>query len=158
MTRTQKVIRYFIGLTLTIGLSGCAELLPTVPPKPAQGEYLEVEYRKFVSGVYVDELANKYVKINCTYSSTMAGTLPGGYPSQRYMSFLAVSPTYPNITAPEILNVVVPKDLADMIFALKHGDSITVYGRAVPAVYQRTLGGRSVYKSLILQADLIEKK
>lgn len=140
-------------LVLVLGLSGCA----MVSPKPSQSEYLVVDYRRFVSGVYVDGLANKYVRVTCQFSSIMAGTLPGGYSTAGHMSFLAVSPTGYGIESPERLTIVVPKDIADIVFTLRHGDQIQVSGLAVP-VFSRRRFGDSVFKSLILEADLIQKQ
>jgi len=46
--------------------------------------------------------------------------------------------------------------VADVVFTLRHGENIKVYGRAVPVI-TRTVAGQ-IYKSLILQADLIQKQ
>ena len=157
MRHTLRFLGHFWMLVLVVGLSACTGLLATIPPKPSQSEYLAVDYRRFVSGVYVDELANKYVKLDCSFSSIMAGTLPGGYSSDRYMAFRVVSPTGLAIETPEHLTIVIPKDLADIVFTLRHGDQIKAYGRAVPAIYRRPVGG-ALFKSLVLEADLIQKQ
>ncbi|MBI5119307.1 hypothetical protein HZA56_22795 [Candidatus Poribacteria bacterium] len=157
MRRFRRVPGHSWMLVLMLGLSGCQGLLPMVPPKPSQSEYLAVDYQRFVSGVYVDELANKYLKLECRFSSIMAGTLPGGYSTARYMSFLAISPGGYGIESPGHLTVVVPKDIADIVFTLRHGEQIQVYGRAVPVIVQRKFGG-GVFKSLVLEADLIQKQ
>ena len=94
------------------------------------------------------------MKLDCRFSSIFAGTLPGGYSPARYMSFEAVSPIHRESAEP--LTVVVPKDVADVVFTLRHGENIKVYGRAVPVI-TRTLVGK-IYKSLIIQADLIQKQ
>jgi hypothetical protein len=154
MEKNLKIIYKFCFLVLILVLLSCA--VHTIPPKPSQSEYLDIDYRRFVSGVYVDELANKYVKLDCRFAYTMAGTLPGGYSYRRYMSFEAVSPIHRE--SAESLTVVVPKDVAvaDVVFTLRHGENIKVYGRAVPVI-TRTVAGQ-IYKSLILQADLIQKQ
>ena len=152
MNKDLMIFRYFCAILFVSVLFSCA----TFPPKPSQSEYLDVDYRRFISGVYVDELANKYVKLDCRFSSIFAGTLPGGYSPTRYMSFLAISPEGFRIESPGHLTIVVPKDIADIVFTLRHGQSIKVYGLAVPIII-RTVGGR-VYKSLIIEMDLIEKQ
>src|SRR5262245_6247760 len=87
----------------------------TTPTADTKINYIPAEYRKLVSGVFVDELANKYVQVDCRFMSTMAGTLPRGFSPNRYMSFMVVAPTE-GLEAPEPLTVVAPKDLADVVF------------------------------------------
>jgi hypothetical protein len=136
-------------------LTGC-EMMNMTPTATTQTEYVPVEYRRFVSGVYVAELKNKFVQVDCRFSSTMSGTLPGGLSPDRYMAFLAVAPIPGNILeSPEPLTVVLPKDIADVVFSLQHGDPIRIKGQALEVFAQR--GGGSVYRNLILQANLIEK-
>lgn len=133
--RDDLKTREFFWLSILFVISfGCQSIQSGIPSKQSQMEYLDVDYRRFVSGVYVDELANKYVKLNCSFSSTMAGILPGGYSSARYMAFQVVSPSGHSMETPGMLTVVVPKDIADVVFTLRHGDGINVYGQAVPAV------------------------
>ena len=148
-----KLVRILSVATLTVILASC-QTVDMTSRAPTQMAYVPVEFRKFVSGVYVNELANKYVQVDCRFSSTMAGTLPGGLSPNRYMSFMAIAPSVQE--SPESLNVVVPKDIADIVFSLKHGDSIRVKGRALEVTSQRRSGG-PIFKSLVLQANLIEK-
>jgi hypothetical protein len=53
---------------------------------------------------------------------------------------------------PAHVTVVAAKDMADAVFALKHGDGVEVRGQARLVV----VGAR--YKNLIIQADALEKK
>jgi hypothetical protein len=115
-----------------------------------------VEYRKLVSGVFVSELANKYIQVDCRFGSTMAGTLPGGLSPNRYMAFMVMAPSHGGLLeAPEPLNIVVLKDLADTVFSLKHGDSLRIKGRAVEVIARR--GAGNAFRNLIVEANLIEK-
>lgn len=157
MLTTHSKILCGLLLTAVATLAvGCQMLQEMTPTEPTQSEYIPIEYHRFVSGVYVDELANKYVTVDCRFNSTMAGTLPGGYSSTRYMSFFAVAPSMQGqMESPQPLNVIVPKDLADIVFSLKYGDSIRIKGRAIE-VYTQRLGGQ-MFRSLMLQANLIEK-
>lgn len=146
-----------LSLALIVSLlSSCQMLQDMTPTESTQGEYIPIEFRKFVSGVYVDELANKYVQVDCRFNSTMAGTLPGGFSPSRYMSFIGVAPSLQGqIESPEILNIVVPKDLADIVFSFKYGDSIRIKGRAI-VVFKQRMGGPT-FKSLMIQANVVEK-
>lgn len=158
MSRKTIGSSYLFVMIISTALYGCGITLESLrpPPKPTQSEYIDVDYQRFVSGVYVQELANKYVKVRCSYGFTMGGTLPGGYSPNHYLSFRGMTPNIRrNFATPEMLTVVLPKDLADIVFGLKHGDELVVYGRAVPAVI--TYGGWKSYSSLILEADRIEK-
>ncbi|MBI4657779.1 MAG: hypothetical protein HY735_02820 [Verrucomicrobia bacterium] len=141
-------------LALCVALLGCEMLQPNAPTKHTQTSYIPVEYRKFVSGVFVDDLKNKYVRVECAFSSTMSGTLPGGYSPSRYMAFDAMA-FGAGLEAPETLTVVVPKDLADIVFTLTHADRLRIGGRAV-VVTVSTVGGR-IFRQLILEATSIEK-
>jgi len=152
-TAHPNIVRILSLATLMVILASC-QTVDMTSRAPTQMEYVVVEFRRFVSGVYVNELANKYVQVDCRFSSTMAGTLPGGLSPNRYMSFMAIAPSVQE--SPESLNVVVPKDIADIVFSLKHGDNIRVKGRALEVTSQRRSGG-PIFKSLVLQANLIEK-
>jgi len=120
-----------------------------------QTEYIDVDYRRFVSGLYVNELRNKYVKIDCAFASMMAGSLPSGY-SSNYMSFFVTAPAGFSSEAPGMLTVVAPKSLADIVFSLRSRDQIQIRGRAIETIARRTTG--TVFRNLILQADGIEKR
>lgn len=155
MEKIRPSLIFVCGLVCTpIFLGGCN--IPLVQaPIPTQSTYIDVEYRRFVSGVYVNELRNKYVKLDCTFSSTMAGSLPRGYSSNNYMSFLALAPESAIIDAPQPTTVVVPRDLADIVFSLRHGDQIQVRGQAIETI-NRTIAG-NVFRSLIIQAHGLQK-
>src|SRR6266576_2829659 len=104
-SETVKRLRLFADLSaVAIVLLGCGSM-PFDKPVPVQTEYIDVDYRRFVSGLYVNELKNKYVKMDCAFASMMAGTLPSGYPSN-YMSFFVTAPTGLSAEAPGMLTVV----------------------------------------------------
>ena len=142
-------------LVLALGLAGCAGG-QVVSPQPPPTKYLAVEYQRFVSGVGVDALANKYVRLRCRFSSMMRGRIPGGYSPARYVSFKAVAPTGPGSNSPEDVIIVVPKDRAASVFALRHLEHIQVEGRAVPAIVRR--GQNVLFNGLVLEADAIQKQ
>src|SRR6266498_4074971 len=93
----------------------------TSPTQPAQRAYIDVEFKKFVSGVFVDDLKDKFVRLQCRYISTIAGRVPGGYNPDNWMAFTAGSPPGGELV-PARVTVVAPKQMADDVFALKHGD------------------------------------
>jgi hypothetical protein len=159
MTRsneTLKSLKLFAGLAaMAMVLLGCGSV-PFQKPAPIQTEYIDVDYRRFVSGLYVNELKNKYVKMDCAFASIMPGTLPSGYSSNNYMSFFVTGPAGLGPEAPGMLTVVAPKGFADVVFSLRRGDRIEIRGKAIETITRRTTG--SVFRSLILQADGIEKK
>jgi hypothetical protein len=152
---TVKWLKLFADLSAAaMVLLGCGSM-PFNKPVPVQTEYIDVDYRRFVSGLYVNELKNKYVKMDCAFASMMAGTLPAGYPSN-YMSFFVTGPAGLSAEAPGMLTVVAPKSLADIVFSLRSRDRIQIRGRAIETTSRRPTG--SVFRSLILQADGIEKR
>lgn len=153
---TLKWLKLLADLSVVaMVLLGCGSM-PFNKPVPVQTEYIDVDYRRFVSGLYVNELKNKYVKMDCAFASMMAGSLPSGYPSNNYMSFFVTGPSGLSPEAPGMLTVVAPKSLADIIFSLRSRDQIQIRGRAIETISRRTTG--SVFRNLILQADGIEKK
>jgi hypothetical protein len=152
---TVKWLKLFADLSaMAILLIGCASM-PISKSATTQTEYIDVDYRRFVSGLYVNELRNKYVKMDCAFASMMAGTLPSGYPSN-YMSFFVTAPAGLRAEAPDMLTVVAPKSFADIVFSLRRGDQIQIRGRAIETTTRRTTG--AVFRNLILQADGIEKR
>jgi hypothetical protein len=152
---TVKWLKLFPDLSAAaMVLLGCGSM-PFPKPVPMQTEYIDVDYRRFVSGLYVNELKNRYVKMDCAFASMMAGTLPSGYPSS-YMSFFVTGPAGLSPETPGMLTVVAPKSLADIVFSLRSRDQIQIRGRAIETITRRTTG--SVFRSLILQADGIEKR
>jgi len=94
--------------------------------------------------------------MDCAFASMMAGMVPSGYSSNNYMSFFVTGPTGLSAEAPGMLTVVAPKSFADIVFSLRRGDRIAIRGRAMETIARRTTG--SVFRSLILQADGIEKR
>jgi hypothetical protein len=138
-----------IGLAVT--LAGCVSM-PVQRSAPTETEYIEVDYRRFVSGLYVNELKNKYVKINCAFA--YMGVSPGD--SSNYVSFLVTGPSGFGVETPAMLTVVIPKTFVDLIFSLRNGDQIQVRGRAIETVNRGARG--SVVRILILHAHGIEKK
>ena len=153
---TVKWLKLFADLSvLVMVLLGCGSI-PFQKPAPLQTEYIDVDYRRFVSGLYVNELRNKYVKVDCAFASMMAGTLPSGYPRNNYISFFVTGPSGLSPEAPGMLTVVAPKSLADIVFSLRSHDQIQIRGKAVETITRRTTG--TVFHSLILQADGIEKR
>jgi hypothetical protein len=153
---TVKWLKRFTDLSVVaMVLLGCGSV-PFQKPASVQTEYIDVDYRRFVSGLYVNALRNKYVRMDCAFASMMAGSLPSGYPSNNYMSFFVTGPTGLSAEAPGMLTVVAPKSFADAVFSLRRGDRIEIRGRAIETIARRTTG--SVFRSLILQADGIEKK
>lgn len=144
-----------LSLAFAASLAGCGDLQLSdrrPPPAPAQASYLDVPYAKFVSGVYVDELKDKYVSITCTFYSVMAGVVPGGFSPDRYLAFKVVAPSG---MTPGGLTVVAPKEMADAVFALKYGEGIVARGRAFEVIVTQDNG--SVFRSLALEAQKIEK-
>jgi hypothetical protein len=149
-------LRFMVSLTsLTTTFLGCVSM-PIQRSAPAQTDYIDVDYRRFVSGLYVNELKNKYVKIDCAFVS-MGGAVASlsGYPSN-YMSFAVTGPAGLSLETPGTLSVVIPKNFADVIFSLRHGDQIQIRGRAIETVNRGARG--SVVRILILQADGIQKR
>jgi hypothetical protein len=146
----------FAGVSLLVAcLIGCDELQISNPRSPAgspQASYLDVPYAKFVSGVYVDELKDKYVRIRCAFYSVMAGVVPGGFSTDRYLAFKVVSPAE---MIPGGLTVVAPKEMGDAIFALKYGEGIVASGRAFEVIVTQDNG--KVYRSLALEAQKVER-
>jgi len=152
----SKWLKLFADLAaVTMVLVGCGST-PFNKPVPVQTEYIDVDYRRFVSGLYVNELRNKYVKMDCAFASMMAGSLPSGYPSNNYMSFFVTGSSGLSPEAPGMLTVVAPKSLADIVFSLRSRDQIQIRGKAIETIARRTTG--SVFRNLILQADGIERK
>ena len=72
------------------------------------------------------------------------------------MSFFVTGPSGLSPEAPGMLTVVAPKSLADIVFSLRSRDQIQIRGRAIETITRRTTG--TVFRSLILQADEIEKR
>ncbi|MHB8523494.1 MAG: hypothetical protein ACYDH9_22425 [Limisphaerales bacterium] len=145
----------FLSLAFAAILVGCDTLQPTTPRPPAAqppAAYLDVPYAKFVSGVYVDELKDKYVSITCTFYSVMAGVVPGGFSPDRYLAFKVVAPS---AMTPGGLTVVAPKEMADAVFALKYGEAIVAHGRAFEVIVTEDSG--KVFRSLALEAQKVER-
>src|SRR5712691_6776309 len=82
-----------LGLALvivaTLDVAGCS----TSPPSPRTAQdYVQVEFGKFVSGAFVDELSGKLVRMNMAYHSQDPRMLPEGYSSGKALAFWAVAP------------------------------------------------------------------
>ncbi len=138
-------------VALVVTFAGCVPI-PVQRSTPLETDYMEVDYRRFVSGLYVNELKNKNVKIDCAFGS-MGGSVDY---SSNYMTFLVTGPSGFSIETPGMLTVVIPKNFAAIIFSLRHGDQIQVRGKAVESINRGARG--SVVRMLYLQAAGIQKK
>jgi|ERR1017187_3310288 hypothetical protein len=148
-----KMLGCLSATVATVILAGC-QALDTTPRPDTQSQYRPVEYRRLVSGIFVSELANKYIQVDCRFSGESAGTLPGGLSPDEYISFYAMAPAGESVTT-EGLKVVAPKNMIDLVFSLKYGDSIRIKGRA-REVEKRSAVGK-VWSDLVVEAKLIEK-
>jgi len=151
---TASNLKFVLACLLAAAFVGCktsSSTKPSLPPVRPQAEYTEVEFKRFVSGVYVDDLTDKFVRLHCRYISTIAGRVPAGYKADKWMALTVGYPPGGEMV-PAHVTVVAPKDMDDAIFAYKHGDGIEVRGQARLVVR----GAR--YKTLIIQADAIEKR
>jgi len=151
----QQKSTFFTGsILLLLGFGSCATLKqPTL--EPTQREYISVDYNRFTSGTFVREFKNKYVKIEATFASQAAEALPEGYSADRYVAFWAASRSGYGPESPKYLTVVVPKHTADLVFELKHGEPVTLYGLAVPVITTSRIG--KTYEDLILEAQRVEQ-
>ena len=119
LSLNSQMRKSFLNLcssTVAFVLVGCAGL-PSLSTNhiavPTQASYIEVDYRRFVSGVYVNELGGKYVQVKCTFSSTMSSLLPNGYSPNQYMAFTAIAPVAKDniqavLSSPEMLTIDMP--------------------------------------------------
>ena len=109
----------FLVLFITI-VGGCVVPYPgrqaDSPPAPgAIQEYMEIEFGRFASGAFVNELSGKLVKMRAAFYAQHPKLLPGGYSDARHVAFQIVDPQSWNPTALTV--VVAPKQMADAILS-----------------------------------------
>ena len=154
MREKENFIRVLSSLMIIVILAACA--MSFLSPEPAYSEYIEVGYRPFTSGLFIDEFADKKVKVAATFDLISQYPIRG-YPSDKYINFYCTPPEPVSDGSSHRLIVIADKVVADQIRALRPKDQIMVYGQAVQATAINSQSG-SKRLLLVLVSDRIEKR
>ncbi len=155
---TATILKCTLAGLLAVTFAGCQSTgtnEPSAVVAPRQVEYIDIEYRKLVAGVFVDDLKDKFIKLRCRFVLASAGQVPRGYNPDKWLAFSVGSPLATDM--PAYTTVVIPKQMAESVLALNAGDQVEVRGQARIVVVGSRLVG-ILHKSLMIQADSIEKK
>jgi len=154
MRKKANLMTVLSSLIIIVLLAACA--MPILSPKPAYSEYIEVGYRPFTSGLFVDEFDDKKVKVPATFH--LISRYPvRGYPPDKYINFYCTPPEPVSDVSSHQLVVIADKVAADQIHALRPKDQIMVYGRAVRGTAINPQSGAKRLM-LVLVSDRIEKR
>jgi hypothetical protein len=154
MMEKVNLMTMLSSLIIIVLLTACA--IPLLSPKPAYSEYIEVGYRPFTSGLFVDEFADKKVKVPATFH--LISRYPvRGYPADKYINFYCTPPEPLSDGSSHQLVVIAAKVAADPIHALRPKDQILIYGRAVRGTAINPQSGAKRLM-LVLVSDRVEKR
>ena len=118
----MKLILTLITLITMFGCGAPLVSTKTVPP-PTFDEYVDLPFNKFINRIYLDEVKNKYIKLDADFGGLWQTQNVSGYPPDKWVRISIIKG---NIRFDDVM---VPISEADLAFDLIRGESIAIYGK-----------------------------
>lgn len=145
-------MRVFLSVIMVLTLFGCATPVvttQTVPP-PKLDEYVDLPFNKFINRMFLDEVKDKYIKLDADFGYVHQAPRVGGYPAEEWVRIQIIK------GATGFDNVMVPKSEADLVFDLMRGEPITIYAKTT--VWHMSYKGTRQPDEIALRVTKIERR
>jgi hypothetical protein len=134
--RKMRVLILFLSIITLISCVSSGFIMRGTPPLKSE-DYIYLPIDKLTNKMLLDEIKNKYVRVDADFGYIFYYQDVNGYPSDKWIRISAMKDSI------RYENVMVPKSEADKYFNLLKGEPITIYAKAAICSLRSSPGNRS---------------
>ncbi|WP_419663175.1 uncharacterized protein Dvar_36010 [Desulfosarcina variabilis str. Montpellier] len=143
-----------VSVVALIILTGCAAQSPIVKTQqvapPSFDEYVNIPFKKFTNRMFLNDVKDKYIRLDADFGYLYDATRVGGYPSEEWVRIQIIKDSI------GFDNVMVPKSESDLIFELMRGEAITIYGKTT--VWSSSYKGIKQPDEIAIRVTKVERR